>query len=110
MSQNLNRVSHTGLVRRDNRVALHLHFERPHDGPSLGVFFREFGDFTITKPEEPMQPVIEPSHDVITLVPLQPTRDLQVFMDASKYFGHEGTLHFIDSDDCTTINGPLMEQ
>ncbi len=104
MSQNLNKVGLAGLVRRNGQVALHLHFERPHDGPSLGVFFREFGDFTLARPEDPMQPVIESDRSVITLVPLQPTEDLQLFTDASSHLGYDGPLHFIDSDDCEPID------
>lgn len=104
-SQNLNQVSHGGLVRRDGMVTVHLHYERPHDAPSLGVFYREFSDYHLRTGVIPMKADIGPDPSVIHLIPLVPTCEIGRLEEVSRAVGFDGPLHFIDPDDCTLIQG-----
>ena len=111
-SLNLTRPKHFGLVRCDDgQAALHMHYENGQlDTPSIGMFYQDLGAYHLEPGRIPMQARIDLERQVITVVPLSPTNDYQSFRDVSSHLGCDGPLHFIDTEDCAPIPGPMMEQ
>jgi hypothetical protein len=104
-----NHVHHAALENRGaGQLALHLHFQRPHDRMTLGQFFGDLAAFMQGQDGILMRPEFHKDGAVISLVPLQPTSEIRYFEAASRHLGFEppkGELPFMQEGSCFPING-----
>lgn len=114
MHSHLNRVRHAALESRGaGIVALHLHYERPHDRETLGRFYCDFGNFIAGPNGIPMQAEIGQDGQIICLVPLKPTEEEEPFKAASTELGYpppDGVLPFIQEGSCHPIEHVSLER
>ncbi len=109
MTYDHNHVHHAALENRGaGQLALHLHFQRPHDRMTLGQFFGDLAAFMQGQDGILMRPEFHKDGAVISLVPLQPTSEIRYFEAASRHLGFEppkGELPFMQEGSCFPING-----
>lgn len=109
MTYDHNKVHHAALEHRGaGQLALHLHFQRPHDRMSLGLFFGDMAAYMQGPDAILMLPEFHKDGTVISLVPTQPTDEVRHFETASRKLGYDppdGELPFMQEGSCAPITG-----
>lgn len=104
-----NTVQHAALESRGaGQLALHLHFERPHDRMSLGFFLGQLATYLQGQDGVFLLPEIHSGGEVISLVPNQPIAEVRHFETISRELGYDppsGELSFIQRGSCLPIEG-----